>query len=133
MKPFPYAVGIGIDICQISRIGRILDGPRRGRFLCRVLAPEERRREAARLEKGSSSAVFVAGRFAAKEAAMKALSQRRRLGWHDVVIDRYDDGRILARIVGEKVEGGGDEDEGALVSISHDGDYATAVCVAHTG
>ena len=69
-------------------------------------------------------------RFAAKEAAIKAHSDRR-LAFHDVIIEkrevvgqRLGSGPPIARIRGEE------EDETALVSISHDGDYATAVCVA---
>lgn len=70
-------------------------------------------------------------RFAAKEAAIKAHSDRK-LTFHDVIIEkrevdgeRLGSGPPIARIRGE-----GEEDESALVSISHDGDYATAVCVA---
>ncbi len=44
MKPlraFPFPLNIGTDICQISRIYGILAGPRRARFVERILAPEE--------------------------------------------------------------------------------------------
>jgi holo-[acyl-carrier protein] synthase len=72
-------------------------------------------------------------RFAAKEAAIKAHSHRR-LTFHDVVIERrgrteerLGSGPPVARIKGESE----DEDVSAMISISHDGDYATAVCMAH--
>ncbi|KAL7789556.1 hypothetical protein V8C37DRAFT_386294 [Trichoderma ceciliae] len=81
-----------------------------------------------------AAATFVAGRFAAKEAAIKAHSHRR-LTFHDVLIERRgrDEERLgsgppVARIKSEERE---DEDVSAMVSISHDGDYATAVCMAH--
>ncbi|KAM0254539.1 hypothetical protein ACHAQJ_006701 [Trichoderma viride] len=81
-----------------------------------------------------TAAAFVAGRFAAKEAAIKAHSHRR-LTFHDVVIERrgrkeerLGSGPPVARIKGEAE---GDEDVSAMISISHDGDYATAVCMAH--
>lgn len=73
-------------------------------------------------------------RFAAKEAAIKAHSDRR-LTFHDVIIEkrevegeRLGSGPPIARIRGKGEDE--EEDESALVSISHDGDYATAVCVA---
>lgn len=73
-------------------------------------------------------------RFAAKEAAIKAHSHRR-LTFHDIVIERRgrDEERLgsgppVARIRGEPGEA---EDASAMVSISHDGDYATAVCMGH--
>lgn len=45
MKPprfFPFPINVGTDICQISRIQAILQGPRASRFVDRILAPEER-------------------------------------------------------------------------------------------
>lgn len=61
LRPFPLPISIGTDICQISRVHAILAGPRRERFLRRVLAPEERRREAARLEWADAGAGAGAG------------------------------------------------------------------------
>ncbi|KAG6004497.1 hypothetical protein E4U21_001035 [Claviceps maximensis] len=174
LRPFPFPLNVGTDICRISRIYRILSGPRRTRFVNRVLAPEEVKRDASRLscladdvaavstqnERGRDekdaelwrtelwkTAAFVAGRFAAKEAAIKAHSHRR-LTFHDIVVekrlgvpggeDRLGSGPPVARIKapagtgsGANDDGDGDGDVSALISISHDGDYATAVCVAH--
>ena len=69
-------------------------------------------------------------RWAAKEAVKKAFPQRG-LGWHDVVIER--------RKVGQDGEGrfppvalvkdGERRWEEVPVSISHDGEYATATCI----
>jgi holo-[acyl-carrier protein] synthase len=76
----------------------------------------------------------VSCRFAAKEAAIKA-HPLRRLTFHDVVIERLaqegtrlGSGPPVARIKGETET---DDDTTALISISHDGDYATAVCIGH--
>lgn len=75
-------------------------------------------------------------RFAAKEAAIKAHSHRR-LTFHDIVIEKraqaagtsfLGSGPPVARIKGLTEA---DEDVSAMISISHDGDYATAVCLAH--
>ena len=66
---------------------------------------------------------------------MKAHSHRR-LTFHDIIIERRgrDEKRLgsgppVARIRGEEAEHG--EDTSAMVSISHDGDYATAVCMGY--
>ncbi|KAK5998322.1 hypothetical protein PT974_00701 [Cladobotryum mycophilum] len=81
-----------------------------------------------------AAAAFVAGRFAAKEAAIKAHSHRR-LTFHDVIIEKrgrdteyLGSGPPVARIKGETEE---DDDVSAMISISHDGDYATAICMAY--
>lgn len=65
---------------------------------------------------------------------MKAHSHRR-LTFHDIIIERRgrDEARLgsgppVARIRGEQADG---EDTSAMVSISHDGDYATAVCMGY--
>jgi holo-[acyl-carrier protein] synthase len=77
LRPFPFPINIGTDICQISRIYTILNSPRRARFVNRILAPEELARHGSRLNwsesgvrgddevKGSElwkTAAFVAGR-----------------------------------------------------------------------
>lgn len=63
---------------------------------------------------------------------MKAHAHRR-LTFHDVLIERgrgaegnvNGSGPPIVRVTGE-----GEVDRTALVSISHDGEYATAVCMA---
>ncbi|KAI5463184.1 hypothetical protein BGZ63DRAFT_402522 [Mariannaea sp. PMI_226] len=171
LRPFPFPLNIGTDICQISRIYRILDSPRAIRFVNRILAPQELARNDARLRvlkrtsdarsglKSSSSeittpgaqlaheslaardpelwncAAFLAGRFAAKEAAIKAHSFRR-LSLHDVIIERravegerLGSGPPIARIKSAELKA--EFDDSAMISISHDGDYATAVCLGY--
>lgn len=67
-------------------------------------------------------------RFAAKEAVIKAHPDRA-LTWHDITIKSQTaaipgrNGAPSAIIRGEN------EDQEALLSISHDGKYATAVCL----
>jgi holo-[acyl-carrier protein] synthase len=39
--PFPFPLRVGTDICQISRIYRLLAGPRGPRFIRRVLTVDE--------------------------------------------------------------------------------------------
>lgn len=74
-------VGSGIDVIEIARIERILAG-RRERFEQRVFTDDEVRvcRSAAR------PAPHYAARFAAKEAAMKAVGTgwAQGVGWRDI-------------------------------------------------
>lgn len=41
-KPFPIPMTVGTDICQISRIFRVLASARGPRFVDRILTPGER-------------------------------------------------------------------------------------------
>lgn len=76
-------IGIGMDLVEIDRIRRILEEPHGGRFVERVLTPEERERAVSR---SGRLAEFVAGRFAAKEAVAKALGCGigRQVGLQDI-------------------------------------------------
>jgi phosphopantetheinyl transferase (holo-ACP synthase) len=80
-----------------------------------------------------------APRFAAKEAAFKA-HPHRRLGFHDVLILSGPDARQLTdgawgwapgvpTALIKAPRGSGGRDQLARVSISHDGEYATATCI----
>lgn len=71
MKPlraFPFALNVGTDICQISRIHGILSGPRRARFVNRILAPEELAQRDPRLDLPGLGGDFTA---APKETARR--------------------------------------------------------------
>jgi phosphopantetheine--protein transferase-like protein len=81
---------------------------------------------------------FLAGRWAAKEAVVKACSWRR-LMFDEIMVLREEGGkRVYGVILDEREvrtttgEGGQCEPAGQVVrlSISHDGEYATAVCLA---
>ncbi len=63
-----HALGLGVDICEIDRIEEAL-GRHGRRFLDRICAPGELKRPLESRRIGE----HVAGLFAAKEAAMKAL------------------------------------------------------------
>jgi holo-[acyl-carrier protein] synthase len=77
-------VGLGIDVASIERIAGVLE--RFGeRFARRVLTAGEQRDLAARV---ADRATALAGRFAAKEAAYKALGGPRDVGWHHLEVRR---------------------------------------------
>jgi holo-[acyl-carrier protein] synthase len=78
-------VGTGIDIAEVPRIDASIQRFGR-RFLERVFTPEE----ICYCESKANKAERYAGRFAAKEAAMKAIGTgwNRGVTWQDVEVKR---------------------------------------------
>ena len=71
------------------------------------------------------AAVHMAGRFAAKEAIIKAHPHiTPKLSFDQICIHAGPDGAPAAVVTAD-----GREPQQARLSISHDGDYATAVCL----
>ncbi|WP_027092927.1 holo-ACP synthase [Cohnella thermotolerans] len=64
-------VGIGLDLVEIERMEKLLAGPAGGRFAAKVMTEEELAKF--RTLAGRRAAEYAAGRFAAKEAVVKAL------------------------------------------------------------
>lgn len=120
-------VGLGIDLASVSRIGGLRE--RHGdRFLERVFTGGEIAFCTGRKDENRG----FAARFAAKEAAMKALGTGLAGGvtWRDVEVVNGSGGRpelILRGEAFEKARGLGAAR--FLVSLTHDGDYACAVVV----
>lgn len=67
-------------------------------------------------------------RFAAKEAVIKAHPQKD-LTWHAITIASQASTHTDRKGAPAAIIRGANEDYEALISISHDGDYATAVCL----
>ena len=91
-------VGLGVDITQVQRIEAAMK--RRGRpFLERLFTPAE----IAYCERHRNRAERFAGRFAAKEAAMKALGTgwARGVRWLDIEIVREPSGKPTLKFTGE--------------------------------
>lgn len=78
-------------------------------------------------ELGQSTNIGVT-RFAAKEAVIKAHPQRN-LTWHGITISQQTSTHTDRKGAPAAIIKGTNEDYEALISISHDGDYATAVCL----
>jgi holo-[acyl-carrier protein] synthase len=94
-------VGTGVDICEVPRIAQSI--ARFGdRFLERVFTAEEIRY--CRSKKNSTER--FAARFAAKEAAMKALGTGQRQGviWRDIEVAHALGGRPILRLSGIAAE-----------------------------
>jgi holo-[acyl-carrier protein] synthase len=124
-------VAIGIDIIEVARIREVL--MRTPRFRERVFTPAEREYCDSR---GAVSAQHYAARFAAKEAALKALQTgwRGGISWQDVEIASRNSGApylILYRRVQEIFESSGATE--AHLSMAHTTDHAIAEVVLERG
>jgi holo-[acyl-carrier protein] synthase len=90
-------VGLGLDITEVDRIEAAIT--RYGRaFLERIFTPSE----IAYCQKHRNHAERFAGRFAAKEAAMKALGTgwTRGVRWVDIQIVREPSGKPTLKLSG---------------------------------
>ncbi|KAI2781848.1 hypothetical protein F4815DRAFT_464475 [Daldinia loculata] len=112
LRKFPFSFGVGTDICQISRIYKIIAQKKGSNFIHRVLTKDEinsvrgashvlepiysRRHlpESDLFPNGNieeeipavaTAARFMAGRWAAKEAVIKSCSAHR-VSFHDIII-----------------------------------------------
>jgi holo-[acyl-carrier protein] synthase len=120
-------VSIGIDIIEVRRIREVL--ARTPRFAERVFTAAER---AYCDSRGAVAAQHYAARFAAKEAALKALGTgwRGGIGWKDVEISARESGApflILNGEVQKLFERSGAT--AAHLSLSHTTEHAIAQVV----
>ncbi len=117
-------LSIGIDITEVYRIRQAI--ARTPRFAERVFTPDER---AFCEAKGVTAAQSYAGRFAAKEAFLKALKTgwRGKITWQDIEVVSDSQGAPSLKIHGEanKIlkKRGADR---VHLSISHTTDHALA-------
>ena len=90
-------IGLGNDLVDIRRIAQVLERRKR-RFLAKVFTEEEQ--ELAR--RRADPAATLARRFAAKEAAAKALGSgfRDGVGWCDIGVTRDRLGRPALALTG---------------------------------
>jgi holo-[acyl-carrier protein] synthase len=117
-------VSIGIDIIEVRRIREVLG--RTPRFAERVFTPAERTYCDSR---GAVAAQHYAARFAAKEAALKALQTgwRGGIGWQDVEIASRDGGAPYLLFHGPVQQlFAGSGANAAHLSLSHTSEHAIA-------
>jgi holo-[acyl-carrier protein] synthase len=120
-------VGIGVDLVRIDRVRAIAERWQ-ARFLERLYTKAERRDC---MNKAAPYA-SLAGRFAAKEAVLKALGTGWSAGvsWHDIQVLNDRTGRPHATVSGRLktlMERAGVTT--IHLSLSHDTDYAVAEAV----
>ena len=118
-------VGIGLDVCAIERMEEAL-AKHGDRFWKRILTD----REQALLQDRVDRATALAGRWAAKEAIVKAMAGAPGVGWRDLevlgapreqpVMHVHGSARDLAERMGV---------ETIFLSITHDGGVAAAVVI----
>jgi len=107
---------VGVDIVDVSRIADIVR-KYGDKFLDKIFTEDE----VIYVKKGRRANESIAGRFAAKEAFMKA--NGRRLPWREINVLQVK-GRPFIRYHGKDYNG---------VSISHERTYAVSVVVIEQG
>ena len=117
-------VGLGLDICSVERIQRVLKGPRGEKFLERVYTDAERALCSARADAASA----YAARFAAKEALVKALGAPPGIRWRDMEVVRESGAPrfALSGMARQVMEERGVE---AFLALTHDAGVAAATVV----
>ena len=120
-------VGIGVDIVDIERVNRLM-GRYKDRFVRRVFTEAE----AQYANRSARPAERLAGRFAVKEAVLKAFGTGKSHGilWKDVETVRGRMGKPEVKLHGNAsrylIKTGGNT---IHVSISHDGGRAMAFVI----
>ena len=121
-------VGHGVDIVETARIAAMLaDHPER--FLQRVFTLQEQQDAG----DGKRCNEHLAARFAAKEAALKALSTgwSNGVGWTDVSVVKESTGKPILQVVGRAAEIAAEQGIVAWhVSLSHTDSLAMASVIA---
>ena len=117
----------GIDLVDFPRIEEMVE-KHGNRFLDRIFTANEQ----AYATSNRNSTEKLAGRFAAKEACSKALGTGMRLGvtWRHMAISHEPSGKPVLHLSGSALKKA--KDMGANtwhVSLSHEGEYATAVVI----
>ena len=118
-------VGLGVDICEIARMERAL--ARHPTMRVRVFTPEE----IAYCDSKARPAESYAGRFAAREATIKALGGYRGKRWQDISVARHPSGAPAIELNGNAARRA--EDLGVsrvLVTFTHERTNAVAFAVA---
>ncbi len=118
-------VGIGVDICDVGRMARAL--ARHPTMAERVFTEEER----TYCERGGASAECYAGRFAAREAVIKALGGYRGKRWKDISVSRAPSGAPSILLSGNaKVRADMLGIERIFITFTHERNAAVAFALA---
>ena len=118
-------VGLGVDICEIARMERAIS--RHPTLRDRVFTPEE----IAYCDSKARPAESFAGRFAAREATIKALGGYRGRLWQDISVTRHPSGAPAIRLDGNakrRADALGVTD--VLITFTHEKTSAMAFAIA---
>lgn len=133
----PNRLAVGVDLVQTSRVAESL-ATFGDRFLRRVFTEGEIAYATAAPDLAPAR---LAARLAAKEATIKALDLAERgVGWREIEVTREPSGAPSITLHGNALLAAQEtsvEGEGGTpllsVSLSHEGDYATAVVISIRG
>lgn len=117
--------GLGVDLCEIARMERAIS--RHPTFRDRVFTPEE----IAYCDSRARPAESFAGRFAAREATIKALGGYRGRRWQDISVTRDPSGAPSIRLDGNakrRADALGITD--VLITFTHEKTNAVAFAIA---
>ncbi len=123
------AVRVGIDLVAVEAV-RDAVSEHGEHYLNRIYTEAEIR------ECRTSQSMIperLAARFAAKEATMKVLRpSEEAVPWRNIEVVRHRSGWVGLELSGHAATLAADQGLGDFaLSVSHEGDYATAVVVAH--
>ena len=118
-------VGLGVDICEIARMERAL--ARHPTMRERVFTAAE----IAYCVSKARPAESFAGRFAAREATIKALGGYRGRGWQDISVGRATSGAPSIELAGNaKLRADALGVSQVLITFTHEKTNAVAFAVA---
>ena len=118
-------VGLGVDICEIARIERALT--RHPTMRARVFTPEE----TAYCDAKARPAESYAGRFAAREAVIKALGGYGGRRWQDISVTRRPSGAPEVLLTGNaKDRADALRVSRVLITFTHERTNAVAFAIA---
>jgi holo-[acyl-carrier protein] synthase len=118
-------LGLGVDLCEIGRMERALE--RHPTMRERVFTVEE----IGYCDGKARPAESYAGRFAAREATIKALGGYRGKRWQDISVSRHPSGAPSIVLAGNAKRRADDLGVSRiLVTFTHERSTAVAVAVA---
>jgi holo-[acyl-carrier protein] synthase len=120
--------GLGTDVVEIGRIARLLDGPpgRSTRFLARVYTSAEQAACLGRVDRAAA----LAARFAAKEAALKALGVPKGVRFTELEVQRGEGQPPRLALAGTAARAATALGvTRAFLTLSHDGGVAVATVI----
>lgn len=121
--------GIGIDICDVGRVAKVLAKPYSQNFKKKVFSETEIKY----CDKMKNNALHFAARWAVKEAFYKALPQeiQKISGWKSIEFINDDEKKPFVRIINEelakKLESAGISK--THCSVSHEKEFCVAQIV----
>src|SRR5215475_69447 len=118
-------VGLGMDVCAVERIARVLKSELGEGFRERVYTDAEQKT----CEERTDAATAYAARFAAKEALVKALGAPPGLRWRDMEVVKASNGAPGFTLTGVAFREVAARGVRVLLALTHDAGVAAATVV----